>query len=82
MGYCLESGQRHNRRGIMAKQRGSQIQYSPREAGVEVLKVFRTEMIIWDKTVKKLELWSHNQDYAGAVIRYKKKNYEFVRSLR
>lgn len=66
----------------MAKHIGSQIQYSPREAGVEVLKLFRSDIIIWDKVAKKLELWSHNQHFSGSVIRYKNKNYEFVRSFR
>jgi hypothetical protein len=66
----------------MAKQYGSQTQYSPKEAGVEVLKVFRSDIIIWDKVTKKLELWGHTQDFSGSVIRYKKKNYEFIRSFR
>jgi hypothetical protein len=58
--------------------------YSPREAGVEVLKVFRSgsEIIIWDKVTKKLELWGHSQGHASAGIRYKGKDYEFIRSFR
>jgi len=66
----------------MPKQIGSQIQYSFKEAGVEVLKVLKSEIITWDKSANKLELWGHSQDFAGSVLRYKNKNYEFIRSFR
>lgn len=66
----------------MPKYVGSQIQFSPREASVEVLKVYGKQMYIWDKVAKRMELWVHNQHCASSVIRYKGKNYEFVRGIR
>ena len=66
----------------MGKHIGSQYRDTVEEAGVVVVSGpnARKEIIIQDKQTSRYELWVENDHYAGAVIEYCGKGYEFVSS--
>mgnify|MGYP003551297463 CR=1 FL=1 len=66
----------------MPKRIGSQYRYSLREAGVKLLMAHKDQILIWDTHGKRVEIWGRSDYFAGSVLVYKGKSYEFVRTLR
>ena len=66
----------------MGIQRGSQYRETVEEANVQVIygPTEGKEIIIQDKCTSRFELWIENDDYAGSVLEYMGKGYEFCSS--
>jgi hypothetical protein len=61
---------------------GSQKRETIFEAGYSVARIISDdEIVLQEKETGKMELWVKNDHFAGYVIEYLGKGYEFVRSL-